>query len=107
MRLSNHPILTFRRGEKISFFFNGQPLEAYLGETIAASLHAAGIYHLSDSAEKHRARGFFCAIGQCSSCMMLVNGRPNVKTCTTLVKPGMVVESQQGKGQLPLWNNGK
>ena len=105
MRLEEHPILSFTRGARINFFFNGSPIVAYEGETIAASLHAAGIYHLSDSAEKHRPRGFFCAIGQCSSCMMVVDGRPNVKTCTTLVKEGMKVESQKGKGDLAAWND--
>jgi len=107
MRLSEHPILAFERGEKVTIHFNGQPIEAHLGETIAAALHAAGVYHLSDSAEKKRPRGLFCAIGQCSSCMMVVDGRPNVKTCTTKVKSGMRVESQKGKGNLSAWNSAK
>ena len=104
MRLTEHPILSFQRGDKVTIFFNGQPVEAFSGETIAAALHAAGVYHLSDSAEKHRPRGLFCAIGQCSSCMMVVDGRPNVKTCTTQVTDGMQVESQKGKGDLAKWN---
>jgi len=104
MRLSAHPILTFPRGERVTILFNERPIEAYVGETIAAALHAAGVYHLSDSAEKHRPRGFFCAIGQCSSCMMIVDGCPNVKTCTTYVREGMKVESQKGKGDLRTWN---
>ena len=105
MRIAEHPILSFPRGEKVQITFNGQPIEAYLGETIAASLHAAGVYHLSDSAEKQRPRGFFCAIGQCSSCMMIVDGRPNVKTCTTYVADGMDVRSQKGKGELTAWKS--
>ena len=107
MRLSEHPILSFPRGEKVQITYNGQPVEAYAGETIAAALHAAGIYHLSDSAARHRPRGFFCAIGQCSSCMMVVDGRPNVKTCTTYVREGMKVENQQGRGDLRTWIDGK
>ena len=103
MRLTEHPVLSFQRGEKVVIAFNGQEYEAYLGETIAACLHAAGVLHLSDSAEKHRPRGFFCAIGQCSSCYMVVDGRPNVKTCVTYVRDGMQVESQIGKGDLSSW----
>ena len=107
MRIIEHPILSFPRGERVTIKFNGQPVEAYEGETIAAALHAAGVYHLSDSAEKHRPRGFFCAIGQCASCMMVVDGRPNVKTCTTFVREGMQVESQRGKGDLRAWSTRK
>jgi len=107
MRLNAHPVLTFTRGERVTISFNGEPVEAYMGETIAAALHAAGVWHLSDSSEKHRPRGFFCAIGQCSSCMMVVDGRPNVMTCKTYVKDGMRVDSQKGKGDLAAWQSGK
>ncbi len=101
MRLSEHPILQFRRGPKVTITFNGQEVEAYEGETIAAALHAAGVYVLSHSPERHRPRGFFCAIGQCSSCLMVVDGHPNVKVCVEKVKDGMRVETQEGKGVLP------
>lgn len=100
MRIKDHPILDFKRGKKITFSYNGKEIEAYEGETIAAALHAAGITALKTSKNLHRLRGFFCAIGNCSSCLMVVNGIPNVKTCVTLVEEGMVVEEQQGKGDL-------
>ena len=67
-------------------------------ETIAAALHAAGIRRLGHSPELHRPRGLFCAIGNCSSCFMTVNGQPNVRVCVTRVKNGMRVEEQHGKG---------
>ncbi len=100
MRITNHPLLTFERGKKIHFTFNGKTIEAYEGETIAAALHADGIRVLKTSITHKRPRGFFCAIGKCASCMMNVNGVPNMKTCVTLVKDGMVVESQSGRGVL-------
>jgi len=46
----------------------------------------------------HRPRGFFCAIGKCSSCLMKVNGIPNVRTCVTELEEGMKIETQKGKG---------
>lgn len=98
MRITKHPILEFDRGEKITFFFNGQEVEGYTEETIAAALHAAGIRELGHSPELHRPRGLFCAIGNCSSCFMTVDGEPNVRVCVTKVKAGMKVEEQQGKG---------
>ncbi|SDY85242.1 2Fe-2S iron-sulfur cluster binding domain-containing protein [Proteiniborus ethanoligenes] len=98
MRIEEHPILEFSRGKKINFTFNGNQLEGYEGETIAAALHAAGIKVLGKSLFKHRPRGFYCAIGNCSSCIMIVNGEPNVRTCITELKEGMSVEIQEGKG---------
>lgn len=98
MRIEQHPVLDFERGEKITFTYDGQPIEAYLGETIAAALHANGIRMLGHSSQLHRPRGLFCAIGNCSSCFMTVDGKPNVRVCVTKAKDGMVVETQQGKG---------
>ena len=100
MRITEHPVLDFRRGEKITFFFDGREMDAYAGETIAAALHAAGIRELAKSPKLHHSRGLFCAIGQCASCLMVVDGEPNIRVCVTKVRPGMRVELQQGKGNL-------
>jgi len=100
MRINEHPILDFQRGEKVTFFFDGQQVEGYTNETIAAALHAAGIRVLGHSQNLHRPRGLFCAIGNCSSCLMVVDGEPNVRICVEQVKPGMKVETQKGKGCL-------
>ncbi|MCL2010423.1 MAG: (2Fe-2S)-binding protein [Synergistaceae bacterium] len=100
MRIEQHPILDFQRGEKIVFFFNGQEMEGYANETIAGALHAAGVRELSHSPELRRPRGLFCAIGNCSSCFMVVDGQPNVRVCVEKVRPGVRVESQRGKGDL-------
>lgn len=100
MRIEKHPILDFKRERKITFLYNGKKIDAYEGETIAAALHASGIKTLSKSLKYLRPRGFFCGIGKCSSCLMNVNGIPNVRTCITLAEDGMVVKSQE-KGDLP------
>jgi len=100
MRIERHPILNFERGEKVVFFFNGQEMEGYESETIAAALHAAGVRELALSPNLHRPRGLFCAIGNCSSCLMIVDGQPNIRVCVEKVRPGIRVESQRGKGDL-------
>jgi len=102
MRILNHPILEFHRGTPVTFTFNQQEIQAFEGETIAAALHAAGVRVLSESAHRHRPRGFFCAIGKCSSCLMEVDGVPNVKTCLVRVRDRMQVRSQSGWGELSL-----
>jgi len=100
MRISQHPILDFNRTTPVKFTFDGAEISAYDNETIAVALHAAGVRTLSHSLNKNRPRGLYCAIGNCSSCVMVVDGEANVRTCVTLVRDGMVVESQKGKGSL-------
>ena len=100
MRISEHPILDFERGTPVVFTFDGVPVYAHTGETIAAALYAAGFTTLAKSPVKHRPRGLYCAIGNCSSCMMVVNGEANVKTCIELVQDGMTVETQEGRGNI-------
>ena len=100
MRISHHPILDFKRGAPLTFMFDGIQVSSYEGETIAAALYAAGYRTLAYSPVRHRPRGIYCAIGNCSSCMMVVNGKSNVKTCIELVQDGMTVETQKGRGSL-------
>lgn len=96
-RIDKHPILQFKKGRKVTFSFEGQTLEGYEGEPVAAALHAAGVRVLHETANMHRARGFYCAIGNCSSCLMKVDGVPNVRVCVEPLREGMVVETQKGK----------
>lgn len=94
LRIKEHPILDFKRGRKIKFYYRGKEFDAYEGETIGAALCAAGVDAFTRSVKYHRPRGMFCAIGKCSSCMMRVDGVPNVKTCVTAVRDGMRIEPQ-------------
>jgi sarcosine oxidase subunit alpha len=94
MRLTEHPIVKFKRGKEITIYFNGEPVKAYEGETVASALYAAGITTFSRSFRFHRPRGFFCAIGKCSSCMMEVDGIPNIRICKVYVRDGMKIKTQ-------------
>jgi sarcosine oxidase subunit alpha len=96
-----HPILHFDRGKEVEFFFEGKSVKAYPGETVAMALYRNGVDVFSESSKLHRPRGMFCAIGKCSSCMMRVNGIPNVRTCILPVREGMHVERQHGLGEKP------
>ena len=98
MRIDHHPILVFERGPRIEFELDGRKLYGHEGETIAAALHAAGVRVLRKSVRLKHPRGFFCAIGRCSSCLMTVDGVPNVMTCVTPLRAGMKVETQDSKG---------
>ncbi|MGD9605310.1 MAG: (2Fe-2S)-binding protein [Bacilli bacterium] len=100
MRIKQHPILEFPERKQIAFTFNGALVYGYEGDTIASALQALNIKKFSESIKLHRPRGFYCAIGNCSSCQMTVDGVPNVKTCITMLKEGMVVVSQINRGEL-------
>jgi len=100
-RLWEHPILEFERGAEAEFLFEGKRIRAYEGESVAAALVASGVTTLAWSCKRSRPRGFFCGIGKCSSCLMTVDGIPNVRTCITPVRSGMVVERQRPLGELP------
>ncbi|MBS3788556.1 FAD-dependent oxidoreductase [Candidatus Bipolaricaulota bacterium] len=101
MRINDHPILSFPETETITFSYQGREINAKRGETIAAALHNAGITELRNSGDRERGRGLFCAIGKCSSCLMKVDGVPNVRTCITMVQEGMEVEKQTGFPEIP------
>ena len=93
-RLTEHPILTIGESETFTIFYDGKPIEARQGETVAAALLAAGVRVFRHTAKKHAPRGVFCGIGQCTDCVMVVNGQPNTRTCVTRVEEGMVIETQ-------------
>jgi succinate dehydrogenase/fumarate reductase-like Fe-S protein len=98
MRIDSHPILKFKKHEDIEFIFEGKKVVGQMGDTIASALVNLGIDVFSHSIKLKRPRGFYCAIGNCASCKMIVDGKPNVKTCITKLKANMVVERQYDKG---------
>ncbi|MFP3871851.1 MAG: FAD-dependent oxidoreductase [Candidatus Natronoplasma sp.] len=100
-RIFEHPILDFDRDEEFYFEFEGEKIKTYEGETIAAALYADGLRKFTESKKLERPRGFFCAIGKCSSCIMSVNGRPHVRTCVTQAEEGMEVKRHGAKPKFP------
>ena len=98
MRIKNHPILDFPEKKEIPFYFEGRLMKGYEGDMIAFALYDNGVRVFSFSPKLKRPRGFFCAIGNCSSCHMRVDGVDNVKTCITPLKENMRVETQKDKG---------
>ena len=103
MRVRKHPILgeLGDGGQKaVRIEVDGEAMEALEGEPIATALLAAGKVVFRYTRKLKEPRGVFCAIGRCTDCMMVVDGVPNVRTCVTPVKVGMVVNTQHGLGEL-------
>ena len=63
------------------------------------ALKNAGVMVHRYTKKKHQPRGIFCAIGRCTDCVMVVNGKPNVRTCITPLKAGMDIRTQYGVGE--------
>lgn len=68
-------------------------IEAIEGDSIASALLASNVMIFRYSERFHTPQTVFCAIGLCTSCIMNVNGIPNVRTCITPVREGMVVKA--------------
>lgn len=104
MRIEQHPILgPAKQAKPVAIEVDGKKIPAFEGEPIAAALLAVGIMVFRETAKYHEPRGLFCATGQCTDCMMTVNGKPNVRTCVTPVRAGLKVKTQKGLGK---WNKG-
>lgn len=94
LRIAQHPYLKFERGERVKIKFDGRELDAYQNESLGAALYASGVRIFSRSEKYHRPRGLFCVSGRCASCMLRVDGVPNVRVCAEPVHQGAIVESQ-------------
>lgn len=81
--------------EKVRIRFEGNTLECRGDTTVAAALWENGVRHLSHSPKYGRPRGLTCARGQCTACLMRVDGIPNVRTCELPVRDGMDISRQE------------
>jgi sarcosine oxidase subunit alpha len=82
------------RGAPATIDFEGAPLRAFAGESVAVALFAAGVRTLGRSTKYHRPRGAFCFEGHCASCLMRIDGKPNVRACLTPSRPDLRCERQ-------------
>lgn len=77
--------------EILDFTFEGQPVRATRGQTIAAALTYAGILSLRESARSGEFRGVMCGMGVCGECNVLIDGR-TTRACMTEVEAGMAIK---------------
>jgi predicted molibdopterin-dependent oxidoreductase YjgC len=79
------------RGAAVRLTFDGGPVDAYEGESVAAALLAADLRATRVTRRGARPRGLFCAIGACHDCLVRVDGSGPVRSCLTPVRDGMRV----------------
>ena len=100
MRIEDHPILgPPSETQTVSFDFEGTAVIARIDDTIASALVNAGEKVFRRTHRKRQPRGVFCGIGHCTDCVMIVDGQPNIRTCVTPVRDGMIVKRQIGLGK--------
>lgn len=93
--MREHPIIEIPADRKmVPVTVDGEKMELEEGMMIAAALLEKGIRINRYTRKNHKPRGIFCGIGQCTDCVMIVNGVPNVRTCITPVEAGMIIETQ-------------
>jgi aerobic-type carbon monoxide dehydrogenase small subunit (CoxS/CutS family) len=76
-----------------TFFWNGTPVGFRPSETIAAALDRAGVVQLGD-AHGHGGGRYFCGIGACQGCIVVVEGVRR-EACLTPARGGQQVRSIQ------------
>jgi len=83
----------------VDFTFEGAPMCADAGQTIAAALMGHGVMSWRTTRFAGRPRGILCGIGVCYDCLITVNDEPNVRACVTRIEPGDDVRRQDGVGR--------
>ncbi len=86
------------RGEPIDLLVDGEVITAYVGETVAGALTAAGRRVFRHTERRGAPRGVFCGIGICFDCLVTVEGMGRVRSCMVVVQPGMRVSLQGPAG---------
>lgn len=77
-------------------FFNGEPLAARVGETVAACLLRANVDRFRLTPVSGAPRLPYCMIGQCFDCLVEIDGVGSRQACLVVVSDGMRISSQNG-----------
>jgi hypothetical protein len=84
----------------IEFLLDGRTERCPDGLTVAAALFHLGRRDLRTTPRDAAPRSVFCGMGVCFDCAMEVDGRPSVRTCTTMLRAGMRLVTQHGVADL-------
>lgn len=99
MYVKEHPILgAAPDAGMVEVTILGKKYRVAKTRVIAAVMMENGLMVHRHTAKTGEPRGVYCGIGQCTDCVMIVDGKPNVRTCITAVEDGMIIEAQNGYG---------
>lgn len=84
----------------LTFKVDGVDVAARAGDSIAAAMLAAGLRQCRTTPVSGAPRGPWCMMGVCFDCLVTVDGVGNRQACMVRVRPGMAVETQQGRREV-------
>ena len=83
-------------GPTVPVTIDGRQFAARAGDSVAATLFAAGVKACRTTPVSGAERGPFCMMGVCFDCLVTIDGRPNQQGCLVPVRDGMRIERQSG-----------
>ncbi len=78
------------------FSYRGRSVRADPGETVLGAIARRGVPVVARSNRYRRPRGPFCGVGQCTGCLVRVNGVPGTRACRHVPLEGDRVEDERG-----------
>lgn len=86
----------------LTAFWNGEPVEARPGESVAACLLRSGVAYFRTTPVSGAPRLPYCMIGHCFDCLVEIDGVGNRQACLTTVGDGMRIRCQLGAAAVRL-----
>ena len=80
------------RQESVSLTIDGKKIKAPNGEMLAATLFINEILNLNYSSKIKEPRGFFCLMGSCQECRIMLNDEI-VLACQEVVREGIRIKT--------------
>ena len=80
----------------VTINFEGQPVTALEGDTVAAAILAAGHLVTRLTPVRGNPRGPFCMMGVCFDCLLEIDGHANRQSCMVRVAEGLRVRRMTG-----------
>lgn len=84
------PLETPPPSDQLSFTFDGKPVAAHSGMSVAGALFQGGTNAIRNTPVSGSARGPFCMMGACYDCLVQIDG-VTVQACQIPVSDGLVV----------------
>ena len=86
-----------RASPQVTLTFEGAPLVAHAGDSLACALLAAGVLDCRTTPVSGAARAPYCLMGVCFDCLVTIDAKANRQACMVPVEGGMRVSRQTGK----------
>ena len=94
------PIADLAASAELRFTFDGRPMTARAGDTVAAALLVNGITACRETPVSDAPRAPYCLMGVCFDCLVVIDGIGNRQGCLVPLVEGMRIETQHGRRHL-------